>query len=92
MYETELGGDLMKSVNDFYYSFSPTVTDWERENQVFRETVKIAITPLMLSFTIIDHDDIESEIGLVSYVTSIVLLNVGMYFVVPTLVLLRKMI
>lgn len=89
MYATELGGDLMKSINDFYYSFSPTVADWERENQVFREIVKIAITPSMVSFTILDHNSIESEIELVGYVISIVLLNIGMYFVVPALIVFK---
>ena len=38
--QTESGGFFMNSFNDFYYSFSPTVADYERENQLFRETVK----------------------------------------------------
>jgi len=89
MYETELGGDLMKTVNDFYYSFSPTVADWERENSAFKETVKLVITPALTSFMILDHNSIDTEESLIWYVFSVVLLNVGMYFVLPALVIHR---
>ncbi len=30
----------MKSFNDFYYSFSPGIADYERENPVFKEAVE----------------------------------------------------
>jgi len=89
MYETELGGDLMRAVNDFYYSFSPTVADWERENPAFKETVKLVITPAMTSFTILDHNSIDTEESLIGYVVGLVLLNVGMYFVAPALIIHR---
>ena len=33
--------------NDIYYSFSPIIADYERENPLFKEAVKIAITPMI---------------------------------------------
>lgn len=88
LYKTE-SGNFMKSINGLYYSFSPTVADWERENPAFRETVKIMITPAMVSFTILDHNGIETDSGLVGYVTSVVLLNIGMYFVSPAVIIYK---
>lgn len=87
MYETETGGKIMHSVNDFYYSFSPVVADWERENVVFKEATRLFITPSMMSFTILDHKGIDSEDKLIGYVISVVALNVGMYFVAPVVVI-----
>ena len=87
MYETETGGELMKSVNEFYYSFSPTVSDWERENPILRESVKLLITPAMISFTVLDHEGINSDQDLINYVASITFLNIGMYFVAPAVLL-----
>ena len=87
MYETKLGGDVMKSVNDFYYSFSPIVSDWERQNVVFKEFIKLTITPSITSFAILDHNTIDTEVGLIGYVLSIVSLNIGMYFVAPVIVI-----
>jgi hypothetical protein len=40
---TEAGKSFMKKFNDFYYSFSPAIADYERENPIFRG-VKLAIT------------------------------------------------
>lgn len=87
MYETKLGGDIMMSVNNFYYSFSPTVADWERQNVIFKEFIKLAITPSITSFAILEHNTIDTEAGLIGYVLSIVSLNIGMYFVAPAIVI-----
>jgi len=43
----------------------------------------------MASFTILDHQNIDSEEGLIGYVISVVALNVGMYFVAPAIVVLK---
>lgn len=88
MYETGSGGQVMRAVNDFYYSFSPTVSDWQRQNPVFKEIMRFMITPSMASFTIIDHNIIESEEDLVSYVVSVAMLNAGIYFGIPVLALM----
>jgi peptidyl-prolyl cis-trans isomerase B (cyclophilin B) len=44
--QTESGTAFMESFNQFYYSFSPTIADMERENPAFKEAVKVTITPL----------------------------------------------
>ena len=36
--------------NDFYYSFSPIIADYECENPIFKEMVKVAITPMIQVF------------------------------------------
>jgi peptidyl-prolyl cis-trans isomerase B (cyclophilin B) len=39
----------MEMFNDVYYSISPIIADYERENPLFKEAVKIAITPMISS-------------------------------------------
>jgi hypothetical protein len=69
----------MNAFNDFYYSFSPTIADYERENPVFKEAVKIVISPMILSLSILNYVDMGSETEVLGYGISLILLNVGMY-------------
>jgi len=85
--QTESGTSFMESFNDFYYSFSPIIADYERENPVFREMVKIAITPMISSLSILNYVDMDSEVEVLGYGISLILLNVGMYFVAPAIVI-----
>lgn len=87
--ETSSGVSFMTVFNQFYYSFSPTVADWERQNPIFKESVKIIITPLLSSLSILNYADIDSEQEILGYGIGIILLNLGIYFVVPTLVILK---
>jgi hypothetical protein len=84
---TESGKSFMSSFNDFYYFFSPTIADWERENPVFKETVKIMITPMISSLSILNYVDMDSEASILGYGISLILLNIGMYFVAPAIVI-----
>ena len=43
---TQSGTAFMTGFNQFYYSFSPYVADYERENPVFKEAVKVTLTPV----------------------------------------------
>jgi hypothetical protein len=86
---TTSGTAFMTGFNQFYYSFSPTIADWERENPVFQEAVKITITPLLTSLSILNHVDIDSEEEMLGYGISLIILNLGMYFVAPALVILK---
>ncbi len=92
--QTESGTSFMNSFNQFYYSFSPTISDWERENPVFREAVKITLTPLIASLSILNYVNMDSEVSVLGYGISLISLNVGMYFVGPTVVIhtIRKKI
>jgi len=86
---TESGTSFMESFNDFYYSFSPIIADYERENPIFKEMVKIAITPMISSLSILNYVDMDSEIEVLGYGISLILLNIGMYFAVPVIVIMR---
>ena len=81
--KTESGTLFMTGFNDFYYSFSPTIADWERQNLVFKEAVKIGITPLITSLSILNYVDMDSEAKVLGYGISLILLNIGMYIVAP---------
>ena len=83
--QTESGKSFMNSFNQFYYSFSPYIADLERENPIFKETVKIAITPLLASLSILNYADIDSETEMISYGLGIITLNLGMYLGIPAM-------
>ena len=85
--QTESGTSFMAGFNQFYYSFSPAIADYERENPAFKEAVKITLTPLLSSLTLLQYADIDSESEMLGYGISIILLNIGMYFVAPTVLL-----
>ena len=82
----------MESFNMIYYSFSPAIADLERQSPAFKEAVKLAITPLVGSLSILNYLDIDSEEQMLGYGIGIILLNIGMYFVAPAFVIykLRK--
>lgn len=86
--QTESGSSFMKSFNSFYYSFSPTIADWERESPAFKEAVKLAITPMISSLSILNYVDMDSEESVFGYGISLILLNLGMYFVAPAIVII----
>jgi hypothetical protein len=87
--QTESGSIFMTGFNQFYYSFSPTIADYERENTAFKETVKIAITPMLTSLAILNYVDIDSEEEMLGYGIGIILLNIGMYFIAPAVVIFK---
>lgn len=87
--QTESGSAFMNSFNHFYYSFSPPIADYERENPIFKELVKLSITPLISSLSILNYVNADSDIEVIGYGTSIILLNLGMYFAVPALIVMR---
>jgi hypothetical protein len=84
--QTESGTSFMNSFNEFYYSFSPYIADYERENPIFKEAVKIILTPLLTSLSILNHINMDSEESVLGYGVSLIILNIGMYFVAPTIV------
>ena len=87
--QTEYGTSFMTGFNQFYYSFSPVVADYERENPAFKEAVKIAITPMLTSLAILNYVDIDSEEEMLGYGIGIILLNIGMYFVAPAVIIFK---
>ena len=87
--QTQSGSTFMMGFNQFYYSFSPVIADYERENPQFKEVVKLAITPLLASLTLLQYADIDSEHEMLGYGTAIILLNIGMYFIAPVVLITK---
>jgi len=81
---TASGAAFMSGFNQLYYSFSPGIADLERENPVFKELVKITITPLLTSLSILQYVDVNSENQMLGLGIGLISLNIMMYFVIPT--------
>ena len=87
--QTESGTSFMTGFNQFYYSFSPIIADYERENPAFKEVVKLTLTPLLTSLSLLQYVDIDSESEMLGYGIGIILLNIGMYFVAPAVLIMK---
>ena len=85
---TKTGATFMLWVNQIYYSFSPAIADIQRENPIFKETIKITLIPLITTLPLLEYTDIDSEFEMLVYGIPIILLNVGVYIVAPVLVTL----
>jgi len=83
---TESGTAFMKTFNDVYYTFSPIIADYERENPYFKEAVKLAITPIISSLSLMENAESESEV--LGIGISVIALNLGMYLGVPAVILI----
>ncbi|WP_343045157.1 Ig domain-containing protein [Nitrosopumilus cobalaminigenes] len=86
---TNSGVSFMTGFNSFYYSFSPHVADLQRENQLFKEIVKIGITPLLSSLFVMEYAETDEEI--LGLGISVILMNIGMYFVFPFVICYQGM-
>ena len=49
--------------------------------------VKLTITPMIASLSILNHVDIDSEQEMLGYGISLIILNIGMYFVAPAMLI-----
>lgn len=89
---TKSGTAFMESFNKIYYSFSPIIADYERENSVFKEAVKLTLTPMLTSLSILNYTDMDSESSVLGYGIGIITLNILMYLGLPAigLISLRK--
>ena len=84
--QTTSGTSFMNTFNDVYYSFSPIIADYERENPMFKEMVKVAITPMISSLSLMENAESESEV--LGLGLSVIALNLGMYLGVPAIVVM----
>lgn len=89
VFGTSSGTAFMSTFNSIYYSFSPTVADWERQNPLFKEIVKATITPILSTLSILNYVNIDSEQEMFGYGMGIILLNLGMYFVAPAILIVK---
>ena len=67
--------------NNVYYSFSPTIADMQRDSPIFKEIVKVGLTPMLSSLSIMENANSESEV--LGLGLSVIMLNIGMYLGVP---------
>ena len=81
--QTKSGKLFVESFNDFYYSFSPAIADYERENPFFKEGVKLAITPMIWSLSILNQVEMDSETQVLGYGIGMIMLNIGIYIGIP---------
>jgi hypothetical protein len=83
---TESGSAFMSTFNNVYYSFSPTIADMERNSPIFKEIVKVGLTPMLSSLTIMENANSESEV--LGLGLSVIMLNIGMYLGVPAMIVI----
>ena len=55
----------------------------QRENPMFKEVVKIGITPLLSSLSVMKYA--ESELQVLGYGIGVILMNIGIYLAVPAM-------
>jgi hypothetical protein len=82
---TEAGSAFMGTFNNVYYSFSPVIADMQRESPMFKEAVKLGLTPMLSSLTIMENAESESEV--ISLGLSVIALNLGMYLGIPAVMI-----
>ncbi|WP_428324869.1 Ig domain-containing protein [Nitrosopumilus sp.] len=80
---TNSGTSFMTGFNQVYYSFSPHIADMQRENPMFKEMIKIGITPLLSSLSIMEYAESESQV--LGYGIGVILINIGMYIAAPAM-------
>ncbi len=87
--DTSSGMTFMSAFNNIYYSFSPTIADLERQSPLFKEAVRMTITPMLSTLSILNYVDVDSEQEMLGYGIGLILLNIGMYFVAPAIVIVK---
>ncbi|AJM91256.1 CFI-box-CTERM domain-containing protein [Nitrosopumilus piranensis] len=84
---TESGAFFIEKFNKFYYSFSPSVADYQRENPIFKEMIKIGIAPMISSLHVMSFANSNEEVMI--YGIIVILINIGTYFIFPTLLIFK---
>ena len=84
---TESGSAFIGMFNDVYYTFSPTIADMQRESPMFKEAVKLGLTPLLSTLAIMENAESESEV--LGLGLSVIALNLGMYIGLPAFGVLK---
>ena len=89
---TESGTAFMGMFNDVYYSFSPAIADMERQSPMFKEVIKVGLTPMISSLFLMENANSESDV--LGLGLSVIALNLGMYIALPAIVIvgIRKKI
>lgn len=86
---TDSGIAFMTGFNQLYYSFSPTIADWQRENPVLQESVRLLITPMMSTLSIMTLAEEGNDSQVLGLGLSVIALNLGMYVAAPAIVAIK---
>jgi len=78
---TESGSAFMSTFNNVYYSFSPAIADMQRDSPILKEIVKVGLTPMISSLSLMEGANSESEV--LGLGLSVIALNLGMYIALP---------
>ena len=82
---TSSGASFMGAFNDLYYAVSPQIADMERQSPIFREMVRVAITPMLASLSLMSLAEEGSEASVLGIGMLVIALNAGMYVGMPAL-------
>jgi len=85
---TESGKVFMNGFNSIYYSFSPQIAQLENDNPIFKESVKLFITPMITTLSIMTLAQ-DSEFDVIFLGLSTIGLIVGMYIVAPITIIYK---
>ena len=80
---TDSGASFVAGFNSVYYMFSPAVADLERQSPAFREAVRIVISPMISTLSIMSLAEEGSESSVLALGASVIAMNVGMYVAAP---------
>lgn len=83
---TSSGVSFMSEFNQIYYSFSPLVADFEREQPIFQKAVQLFITPMISSLNIMTLAGEGNESQVLFLGSSIIALNLAMYIGIPAII------
>ena len=85
---TQAGATFMSSFSHVYYAFSPAVADLERQSPALKEAVRVGITPMLATLSLLDGAGIDSDGEAVAYGLAVILINAGMYAGIPIVAVL----
>ena len=83
---TTSGTSFMTGFNQLYYSFSPTIADMERDNPMFQDAVRVFITPMISTLSILTLAEEGNEFEVFGLGASVIALNLGMYIAAPAII------
>lgn len=84
---TQSGTAFMAGFNQLYYSFSPHIADMQRTNPIFQETVRLAITPMISTLSIMTlATESNSDIQVLGLGITVIALNLAIYVGAPAFV------
>ena len=84
---TTTSATFMMSFNQIYYSFSPVISDLERGNPIFADIIKLLITPMLSTLSLITLADLGSELEVMILGMIVIILNLTLYIIGPALII-----